>query len=228
MPTTLSTALEDVRSRVNETSANFYTDSDLTNWINEGCKDIARRAQCLETMVSVNIFAGTKTILMPTNLYRLHRVDFTPLGSINTYPQEIRGINEMDSIWGINQNIVSYYPSYCFVYGAPPNMTITFFPVPSEPGITNIFYARVANSVINTTDVLDVPEGWSDAVVVYCEYIAKRKDGDDAWQAAYQDYKDKLTSLIENTATWHDQLGFITTGRQMIPSWVYGGSWWGW
>jgi hypothetical protein len=107
-------------------------------------------------------------------------------------------------------------------------MTITFFPVPSTGGQANIWYARVPKAVSATTDNLDIPEGWSDAVVVYCEYIAKRKDADQSWKDSYQDYKDKLTSLIETSATWHDQMEFITTGRQMVPSWVYGGSWWGW
>lgn len=227
MPTTLATALEDVRARLNESTQNYYQTTDLTNWINEGCNDIARRAQCLETQTSVPIVAGVKTIMMPYNLYRLHRVEFIPTGSINTYPQEIRGVNEMDSIWGINQNIQSYYPSYVFVYGAPPSMTITLFPVPAESGNVNIFYARTSRAAVNTTDYLDIPEGWADAVVVYCEYIAKRKNADPSWQASYEDYKDKLNSLIENTATWHDQMGFITTGRQMVPAWVYGGDSWG-
>ena len=49
MARTLALLRGDVRSRLNEATAAFWSDAELTRWINEGASDVARRTESLRT-----------------------------------------------------------------------------------------------------------------------------------------------------------------------------------
>lgn len=219
-------AIEDVRARINETEAQastgFYTDSDLINWVNEGCRDIARRAECLWEFSTQPVSSNVQVYPAPNNIIRIHKIEFSPTNSVLTYPVSPSNILNMDQVWGIQQNIPSSYPSLFSLWGNPPNLNIKLFPVPGESGILNIFYFRLP-AIATISDYLDIPEGWQDCVVLYCEYIAKRKDGDPLWKDVKMDYEQKLQDLIASTSEYHDQANFIFTGGGMVPDFIWQG-----
>ena len=55
MAVTLLQARTEVRALLDESSANFWTDDQINSWLNQGCSDIARRAEVLWQEVIVNI-----------------------------------------------------------------------------------------------------------------------------------------------------------------------------
>lgn len=222
MPTTLATSLEDLRSRLNESSAAFYLDSDLTNWINEGCREVARKALCLWETASINVFSGVQQYSAPTNMVKIHLAEFAPSSSINTYTLELRNYAEMQSIWNVQRQISQYTAQYMALWNSPPNLYFVLWPIPSQGGILTVYYYRQATPVVNSTDTLDVPEGWQDLPVLYSEYIATRKAGDQKWKDAKAIYEEKLQDMI-STVGWHDAVGQMSFQSAQFPSFPYAG-----
>lgn len=225
MPVTLLALRTDVRSRLDESSARFWTDSELNNWINEGLRDVSRQSETIQSFnTTITAVANQAKYAMPQDVIRVHRIEFVPSGATQTYPVQPSTYQEMDQVWGINQlSQTMSYPYNYVLWGFPPNLTVQFYPVPATPGTFNIFYYRLPHTLTNDTDIAEIPEGWHDLVALYCEFVARRKDKDTTWQDAKQLYDQTLTSLIERTRQWHDQARTITVGYNAVPEWLYGG-----
>lgn len=218
---TLSDLRTDVQLHLDEIVSRYWTPSELNTWINEGARDIARKSETLQALASINALTGVQQYDMPQDLCRMHRMEFAPAGSINVYPLEPRSLNEMDSVWGISQKVSQSYPVYYSLWGFPPNLKVILYPTPSQPGSLAVWYYRLPLQALSDTDTIEVPEGWHDLVVLFCEYVAKRKDGDQTWAEAKQLYEERLGDMIDMTRRWVDSAGVMTTGTANIPGWLY-------
>lgn len=221
MSVTLSNVRDRVRVAVEESSARFWQNTDLNSWINDALRDIARRAEVIQSFnTSVTIVAGTNKYNLPTNVIRVHRVEFDPSGSSSIYPLEASTYQQMDAMWGVNQSSGGN-PRFYVLWGMPPNLQIQLYPVPSVAGSLNLFYYRLPAAASLDADVLEVPEGWDDAIVDYCEAQAKRRDHDQTWTEAMGLYEAKVQRLIDVTRQWHDQANAIQVGSRYVPNWLY-------
>lgn len=233
MPALLSTVLANVRSNIEEASTRFWTDNEITEWINNGARDIARRAEVIQSFsTTIAAVVGQAKYALPSNVIRLHRVEFAPTGQTQVYPLEISTDQELDNIWGLNPNSQSSYPSYCTIWGTPgvtasdAVLMLRVFPVPNSAGVFNLYYYRMpyrftSGSGGELAKVVEVPEGWDDLVVMYAEYEAKRKDRNPSWKDSKDIYEEKVAQMIEQTRQWHDQAGSIQTPNSYLPSWLY-------
>jgi hypothetical protein len=229
MPATLLAIRTDARSRLDEPSARYWSDAELNTWINEACRDIARRAEVIRNIVtSIPVFPGQSNYVMPLDLVRIHRVEFQTTGvQPNIYLLEGRTREEMDQYWGWLQQRQASYPyifvEWGFVGGAGSNQyQIQLYPVPSQGGTLNVYYYRLPATMSLDSDTADIPEGWQDIVALYCEYVAKRKERDPSWQEARQIYEDQLQHLVEVTRNLYEASQGMITPRGMMPSWLYG------
>ncbi|MGI0134704.1 MAG: DUF6682 family protein [Candidatus Micrarchaeaceae archaeon] len=222
MSITLSQARQASIGRLSENNTAQY--HQLTDWINAACRDIARRAECLQSLQQLPVIEGTQKYILPSELVRVHRMEFNPTGQQNIYPLEARGLMEMDQIWGINQTNIFNYPCYYALWQNPPTLQAILYPVPSTSGSLNCYYYRLPTPVSLPSDNLDIPEGWEDMVYMYVEYVAMRKDMNPAWQSAKEIYEEQMMQLIDRTQSFHDQSGMITTGTSMVPDWLYAGN----
>lgn len=241
MPITLAQAKTNVRSNLEESSASFWSDAELTAWINDGCRDIARRAQTLinyftTLTVTSNVAVYGTSGGLPTDIIQIHRIEYVPTGSTQTYPLIASTVMEMDQIWGVNQSTPSSYPQYWVTLGrpggtngSPQEFRIKLYPVPSSGGNLNIYYYSQPALLVDGTDNatnLPVLEGWWDLVVLYCEWNAKRKDRNPEWQTVMAVYENKLQDMIDVSSEFHDQSQFIYSSMGTPqPSWLYQGEW---
>jgi hypothetical protein len=229
MPVTLSEYIRRSRSILDEPASRMWSDAELTDWINDGARDLARRAEDLLTYdqtlaVSPNVAAYP----LPGDVIRIHRCEFVPSNSTQTYPVRASSQDEMDQIWGSYQQNPASYPSYFVTRGYPGGsgssaFKIQFYPVPAQAGTINLYYykvpARLAPGDLALT--LDLPEGWDDLILQYVEWRALRKTKDQRWQEAYQMYNTNLDYLLNVTRFFHDQQQVMTTAsRSMVPSWL--------
>lgn len=229
MTASLTTLLTNCRSLIDESSARFYSDLELTVWINDCCRDIARRSEDIQHInTTTAVIVGTANYSLPIDCIRVHRVEFQPTGSTQLYPIEIRNRNEIDQLIGFNPSIQSSYPWVCWMWGSPGNttypLTISFYPVFSTGGTLSIWYFRMPAALAIGTDVAEIPNGWEDLVPLFVEAMAKRKDRDPGWQEAKQEYETRLNNLIEVSRQWHDQMNQMINPRQgnWSMSWLYG------
>lgn len=262
MPITLTDAIRRVRSIVDEPAyptlpgstsnpatspqARFYTDTEITDWINDGLRDIARRAETLitkDTTVAIPAYGQDPSNPPPTyplnlgaspgDVIRINRVEFqVAADSGQIYPLEPATRQYLDNIWNINQLSTMSYPAYWTTQGIPGGsgrnaFAIQLFPNSGQAGNLNIFYYRMpvriqdpvqTPAAYNTT--LDCIEGWDDMVIDFAFMRALIKARNADWQAAQQMYEQKIANIIDQTRQFHDQPAYMTYDTMIMP-WAY-------
>jgi hypothetical protein len=219
MAVALPTTLANVRSLLDEPAAQFWSDAELTNWINQGCAEVARRVEWKRTTAQIPVTINTQQYTAPIDVYRIYRLEFVPTSSNLTYTVEFRGYMEMDQIWGINQQWPASYPLYYTLWKVPPTMNIILYPVPSQNGTLTVYYYQEVTPASGSANI-DCLSGWEDVVEDYAVYRALRKDADPRWQEFKGTYEDKLVAMMNSTRTFQDQAGTFTTGQAALPSWL--------
>lgn len=209
----------DVRSHLDEHSPAAWEDHELDRWINEACRDIARRSESLlDVSTGIQTIVGFGKYPLPEDVIRVNRVEFEV--DDNVYVLEASNYQEMDSRWGSHQTHTSSYPYAYVLWGTPPRLTIQLYPVPSQVGLLRVFYYRLPSKVTKNEEVVDVPEGWIDLVPLYVEFVAKRRDRDPSWQEAKVLYEERLRDMIDKTRFFHDQASRMTVGPRGMPGWL--------
>ncbi len=235
MSITQAAAMAAIRSRLDEPTSNYWSETDLRRWINEIALDMARRTESLRGTYSQAATAGTAAYTpawtSTTNMYRIYMIDFIPTGSTLTYPLEYRDRAGATEVWGIMQDTQGT-PAIWTSWGAPPTISIQVYPSPSQAGTLKLYYYRLPTQLAisdtsDANDTLDIVDGWEDVLVDGVEYKAKRRDGDSTWQEAKQEYEQHLEAMMESTLRFSDSMGTITSFSGVgVPSWLYGGGDW--
>lgn len=201
----------------------------LDAWIYDGIKDITRRAEVLESVVTATVTAGTRTVnlqsaLTPSvNIYRIHRVEFQ-VSTTQVYPLEPRDIQEIDGLRGVNPLQSQGWPSYYYIWGVMGiDATLYLYPVGAQNGTLNIYCYRLPAALSGDGSACEVPIGWENLISLYCEYVALRRDSDPRWQDAKGIYEDELASMINLTRSHHDQAHWVTTPANLGTTWWTGG-----
>lgn len=228
---TYNDVLTMVRDRLNEPTARFWTDAQLLAWISEGQRDIARRIEVIQSSTATNIVANQNDYTITANIVRVHRVEYTdPQGVI--YALEYRDFNNMDAIgYGWVDVSATGRPCYYTLWGVSPSVSLTLFPKPDE-AVTNglrVYYYKYPDLSSSTTQSIELPGGWEDLIVEYCEYSALRKNKDPRWQEAKGLYEQKIEDMRQLTRRFVDQPGIIDYyDRQSnyLQFWGDGNEWW--
>lgn len=230
MTMTLAEAVAEVRSQLDEATTVFWTDSEIKRWVNAAVRDIARRTETIAIKdTSVAAVPDTKEYNLPVNIARIHKIEFVPTGQNQVYPVQLATRQEMDPIWGLNQNQSGSYPSFAVLWGytgGAATLKMQVFPVPSQAGTFHIYHYLIppllATGGSDDAVVLTVPQGWEQLIVSYVEYRGRRKDRDPTWQEAKAEYEEEVTRMSEMLRHLHDQQQFVTTASGVgVPSWLY-------
>jgi hypothetical protein len=225
MSDTLTNVRANLRARLDETTARFWADTELTTWINEGARDVARRGEILESTSTINTVAGTQQYSMPADTLRVYRVEWSRDGATGTtiLALEYKDFNSMDSVWWSQQKTSRGDPYWFTMWGFPPNLNLVVYPTPDATVTAGLklYYYRLPLTVVSGSDVVECPAGWEDLILDYAEYSAWRKDGNPQWQESKQLYEEKLANLINTSRRWSDQSDSIQGTRGILPGWVY-------
>jgi hypothetical protein len=226
MALSVTNALFEVRTLLDETTPQFWTDNQLLNYMNQGCENFAQRTRTLRNQQTIPVFAQTQNYNAPTNIYAINRLEFQPTqtGNVFIYPLDFMGYNEMDQAWGVYQTFPAAWPQAFTLWGNPPNLTIRLFPVPDQAGVLNVFGYREPNPAVLMTDTIDVLQGYEEAIIEYAVFKAKRQDKDPSWQEAKQQYEAIVTDATDNTGWYTDLPNQFTTGQSQWPPWALAGS----
>lgn len=222
MSVTLTNALTEIRSLIDEPVAQFWSNAELTSWINQSCTEIQRQVEWAQKQNTIATVAATQAYTAPTDLLRVHRLEFVPSNNTSyTYSLDFRGYNEMDAAWGNLKTLPSAYPEFFTLWRMPNDtgvagtgLQILLYPVPSVSGTLNVYYPRTILPVAAGGDFVDVLTGWEDVVYNWVAYRALRKDADMRWK----DFRDEFTVQLEQmktvTRTYSDQGNYFSTGPQ--------------
>jgi hypothetical protein len=217
--------LTDIRSRLDEATGRQWSNEELRRWINDGLRDISRRAEVLQSVVSIGVLTNIQEYELPGNVVRVHRVEWRPDGEQRVIPLTYQDFHNMDQVWVSSQEISVGDPLFYTMWGYPPNLKVVLYPKPSRNGALKVFFYAMADQLaVDGSDAdkeINLPSGWSDLVSLYCEYVALRKDADPRWQEAKALYEETLGDMLDLTRRWTDQAGAVATETSLVPRWLY-------
>jgi hypothetical protein len=203
--------------------AQFWSDAELTEWINQGCQEIQREVEWKQKgPTQITTTAAVQTYLCPADLLRLHRLEFVPNNNTSyTYSLEFRGYNEMDAAWGNLKSLPSAYPELYTLWNNPDDsgvtgkgLTIVLYPVPAVAGKLNLYYLCTVAQVASGSDLVDVLPGWEDTVYSFAAYRALRKDADPRWREFKEEFTMQIEQMKTVSRTYTDQANWFSTGAQ--------------
>lgn len=220
---TLAMLRNRLRLRLGDTSGRGWSDTELNTYINEGARDVTRRAETNMTSDTVSVSSGVGLVTgLPEGILRIYRAEWQTSDG-RRVPLDYRDINNMDAIWWDSQNRTQSQPVYFCTQGYPPVLKVQLYPVPSESGTLRVFFYALAPEATTDSDTIEVPDGWEDTVMDYAEYRAFRRDGDNRWTTALAAYEGNVQSMIERTRRYVEATGTIQSETPGLPAWLYGG-----
>lgn len=219
---TLTEALSNVRSLIDEPVAQFWSDAELTQWLNQACQDTQRVAEWKQTSAQLSSVAAQQLYVAPSDLLRIHRLEFVPDNNTSyTYSLDFRGYNEMDAAWGNLKTLPSAYPELYTLWNNPDDsdptvkgLNILLYPVPSVDGTLNVYYFQTITPMAAGSDILDILPGWEDMIYNFATARALRKDADMRYKEFQQDYAQQLEQMKTVSRTYTDQANWFSTGAQ--------------
>lgn len=205
-----------VRDRLAESTPAQWTADMLTRWINEGLADVARRTETLQDFDDITAQTGVQQYTLPSQIVRVRGVHWNPTSGEPT-PMEFHEFNNMNSVTWASQTTAQSTPSLYTFWGFPPTLKMVVYPSPAMAGVFRVYHYRLPAVLASDSDTAEIPEGWTDLVVSYCEYSALRRDRDPRWQEAKALYEEAINRMYELTRRWTDQAGYIDADLPSLP-----------
>jgi hypothetical protein len=205
MATTLSTYITQVRRLLHDANANFWSNPELTDYINEARNRLVRDTGCLRRLQSSTLVIGQEVYDFST----------LPLGD------KTMDVININAYWGNSRIPLRYLPWTQFnaelrywqnyigqpvVYSMYGPTQYYIAPVPQSAYPMELDTVIMPDDLVNTTDVDQIPNPWTGPVQFYAAYMAKYKE---------QSYGE--AELFKNEYIKHVQSVLTSTYTRRMP-----------
>jgi hypothetical protein len=205
MATTLSTYITQVRRLLHDANANFWSDPELTDYINEARNRLVRDTGCLRRLQKSVLVIGQEVYDFST----------LPLGD------KTMDVININAYWGNSRIPLRYLPWTQFnaelrywqnyigqpvVYSMYGPTQYYIAPVPQDAYPTELDTVIMPDDLVNITDVDQIPNPWTGPVQFYAAYMAKYKE---------QSYGE--AELFKNEYVKHVQSVLTSTYTRRMP-----------
>jgi hypothetical protein len=198
---TLQTYITQCRRLLHDANANFWSDSELTDYINAARERLVRDTGCLRTIQTVNTVTNQEVYQFSALPSGIQTMDIL---NINLY-------------WGNTRIPLRYLPWTQFnaelrfwqnYYGRPIAFTVygqqAFYlaPVPDQVYAMELDTIILPTALVNLTDVDAIISPWTDPVPYYACHTAKFKEQSYGEAEIFlNQYKAKAMSVINTSFT---------------------------
>ena len=177
MAYTATTALTEVRALINESTASFWSDTEIAGWIEQGCLDWCEKTLLLTKEDTLTLATNTYKYTTSGNSYidnaiRVLHAEYSGRALKRLTYEQMRGHNQMSL--ATNSNPEYFYGKY---NGTTFTVYIGDTPSVDQNGgtVTLIFSCRA-------TDIADIPNEYQQHIFNYAASKAKMKERQ--WQEA--------------------------------------------
>jgi hypothetical protein len=152
---TLSEYRARVRTLLNERTPSVYMDTEINDWLNDGQKDVAIKAKCIEaTAQTISLVAGTAS-------YSFTGID--PVAVLSTSIALIRITPKQFGHIRANGTGPQFYWTW--------NGSVYIYPTPSgTPGSLTLYAAGSPDPITNDGHVSNLPVQFSALIILYATY----------------------------------------------------------
>lgn len=151
----------EVRAILNEPTASFWSDTEITNWVDQGLVDVSSKTMCYEVSATVALATSTLEYTEPTDCIKVYACYYSNVGLLRIHPRMIANIGG-----GTTTGAPKFYYHFAGKLG--------FYPIATaSENATNVTVLYSAE-----TDVIaNVPDEYKHLVVLYAVWKAKIKEG---------------------------------------------------
>lgn len=198
--TTVATLITNVRNEIIEPTPGFWTDAEITKWLNEAYRELVTVAE-MESVTTTNFdtVADTELYNLASDFDRLVRVERETFAGSNVYkPMRQLTINERsDNSPFIYPRYYPYSPDAFYLWPRTGSdlFSVGLIPVPNESGIgiRVYYYQKAATLVSGDTPIL--AEKYLRLMEQYAIAMAKTKADDPAFSVYLTHYSAGVTGL---------------------------------
>jgi hypothetical protein len=201
MAVTLAQYITQCRRLLHDANANFWSDQELTDYINDARNKLVRDTGCLRTIQTSATVTNQETYTFAS----------LPQGD------QTMDIINLNLYWGSTRIPLRYLPWTDFnaqlrywqnYYGRPVAYSMygpqTFYlgPVPDEVYTMELDTVIEPTALVNATDTDTIPDIWTSPVAFYACYTAKFKEQSYGEAEIFnQQYMKKVQSVLVGTMT---------------------------
>lgn len=156
---TLTNLLLATRTILQESTADFWTDSILTSYINEAIRTIAERTGCYRTIQSVSTVATTRLVAFTG--YKCIAIEYNNKALIKITPLQV-GHTKIDGVT----------PQYWFEHGS----YVGIEPIPPAIYTLSLYVAAIPPNIAGASDVPVIPYSFCSLIPYYAAARAFEQD----------------------------------------------------
>ena len=171
MAFTLTTATTEVRALLNESSASFWSDTEIENWIKQGCLDWTEKSLLLSKEDTITTSTSTYKYTTSGNSY----IDDAILTMHAEYSNKaLRRIN-YEQLRGHTQLALASDAAPQYYWDQYDGTTFTFYIAPT-PSSTYNNKTITVTFACRTDDITEIPYEYQQAIFLYAYSKAKTKE----------------------------------------------------
>lgn len=170
----VSSFITQIRSKLQLTSSNRITDTDIINWLGEASDEIAIATHWYRTQSYLSVTAGTKEYDLPANCLMIEECwwDVLRRKLIPLTPPDLEGLAFYAPDWRFAADGIPVY------YYVNSNSALGFHPTPNATTSNAAFivYTSIPARPASTSDFVYHPPGCEMACIDYCCWQSDLKD----------------------------------------------------
>lgn len=202
---TLTQYITSTRRLLHDANGTFFSDSELTDYINAGRKRVAIDCGFLRYLETISLTAGQETYTLSSVASKgansMDLLNVTVLWGSTRIPLQYAPWTQFNAYfrtWQTNQS----RPAIWSNYGSGPTMTFYIQPVPDQTYTCYLDTIYVPNDLVTSTDADEVVYPFSDAVPYYAAKTAKYKEQNYGEASLFeQQYKEKAAWALNAVYT---------------------------
>ena len=171
----LSDYITECRRMLHDANGNFYTDSELTDYINQGRTRMVRDTGCLRTYQTSSVAANQEVLLtstLPNGLYTLDIINFNLIWGNTRIALQYLPWTDFNARLRYYQNYIGRPIAYS-LYG---QTSIYLGPIPDQTYSVELDTVIMPTPLTTSAPTETIPDPYTTPVAFYACYKAKHKE----------------------------------------------------
>ena len=171
----LSDYITECRRMLHDANGNFYTDSELTDYINQGRTRMVRDTGCLRTYQTSSVVVNQEVLLtstLPNGLYTLDIINFNLIWGNTRIALQYLPWTDFNARLRYYQNYIGRPIAYS-LYG---QTSIYLGPIPDQTYTVELDTVIMPTALTTSAPTETIPDPYTTPVAFYACYKAKHKE----------------------------------------------------
>lgn len=197
----LSDYITECRRLLHDANGNFYTDSELTDYINQGRTRLVRDTGCLRTYQTSSVVANQEILLtstLPSGSNTLDIINFNLIWGNTRIALQYMAFTDFNARLRYYQN----YTGRPIAYSMYGQTSIYLGPIPDQTYSVELDTVIMPTALTNAAPNETIPDPYTTPVAFYACYKAKHKEQAYGESEIFnQEYKNQVRAALSSVFT---------------------------